>query len=173
MRRMGRTARIKGRTALLWVSWLVFATAGAAAEERGEAARREIEEVMARQEAAWNRGDLEGFCADYTEDTVFISPSGLRRGRSEVLARYRQTYPDRAAQGNLTIEILELATLDGPEVSMPGDARPVPVHAATVVGRWTLRYPDQPEKEAATGLTLLVFARDERGEWKIVRDASM
>lgn len=137
----------------------LFLAVGIAAADPASKARREIEEVMERQDAAWNRGDLEGFCASYTEDTVFITPSGLRKGRSEVLARYRERYPDRAAQGNLSIEVLELTTL--------GD------QAATVVGRWTLAYPDQPDKETATGLTLLVFVRDASGEWKILRDASM
>jgi uncharacterized protein (TIGR02246 family) len=142
-------------------------------ERRREEARREIEALITRQVGAWNRGDLEGFCADYTEDTVFASPSGLSRGRSELLKRYQERYPDRASQGKLTIEVIELATHDGVEVSMLGDARPGRVHSATVVGRWTLRYPGNPDKETASGLTLLVLVRDAGGEWKIVRDASM
>lgn len=143
------------RSFWMYLACLFFLAGGALAGSLEE----EIQEVMDRQDAAWNRGDLEGFCASYTEDTVFIAPSGLRKGRSEVLARYRERYPDRAAQGNLSIEVLEFAELGA--------------DAATVVGRWTLTYPDQPDKETATGLTLLVFVRDEAGEWKILRDASM
>lgn len=167
MRKTGRMARILVRICAFGL--LAMTVAGVSAEDgdgRREQARREIEEVMDRQDAAWNRGDLEAFCADYTEDTVFISPTGVSRSRSAVLARYKERYPDRAAQGNLSIEVLEFSTLDAPGSTGP-------VHAATVVGRWTLRYSEQPEKETATGLTLLVFARDEAGEWKILRDASM
>lgn len=143
-------------------------------ERRRAEARREIEELVARQVAAWNRGDLEAFCAEYHDGAVFVSPSGLTRGRQAVLDRYRQRYPDRAAQGELEIEILELATIDGTEVSMLGDARPGRVHGATVVGRWTLRYGGDAERETATGSTLIVFQRDAvDGGWKIVRDASM
>jgi len=147
------------RSAFMYLACLFLVAGGALAGGPAEEARREIEELMTAQDAAWNRGDLEGFCASYTEDTVFIAPSGLRRGRSEVLARYRERYPDRAAQGDLSIEVLEFATLGA--------------DAATVVGRWTLTFPDQPDKETATGLTLLVFVRDAAGEWKILRDASM
>ena len=136
-------------------------------------ARREIEDLIVRQVAAWNRGDLEGFCSEYTEDTIFISPSGLTRGREEVLARYLRRYPDRAAQGDLAIDILELATHDGTEVSLLDEARPGRVHSASVVGRWTLSFPEDTSKEPATGLTLLVLVKDDQGSWKILRDASM
>ena len=52
-------------------------------------ARLEVEARLGAQRDAWNRGDLDGFCADYADDAVFLSPSGLTRGRAEVLARYR------------------------------------------------------------------------------------
>ena len=142
-------------------------------KKRREAAQEEIEAVIERQVAAWNRGDLEGFCADYTEDTIFISSSGRTQGRQQVLERYQRRYPDRAAQGTLDIKVLDFKAHDGTEISMLGDARPSRVHSATVVGRWSLDYSDNPEKESATGLTLLVFARDPDGSWKIVRDASL
>lgn len=136
-------------------------------------AEEEVRALIKEQVASWNRGDQEGFCAYYTEDTVFLAPSGVRRGRAQVLERYQTKYPDRASQGDLTIEVLDFLPHSGTEISMLGDARPGRVHSATVAGRWTLRYPGQPDKETATGLTLMVFARDEAGDWKIVRDASM
>ena len=142
-------------------------------QRRHQEARRQIDTLIERQVGAWNRGDLEGFCAEYTEDTVFISPSGRTQGRSQVLERYRRRYPDRSAQGTLAIDILDFTGHDGTEVSMLGDARPSRIHSVSVVGRWTLEYPDDPAKETATGLTLLVFGREQDGSWKIVRDASM
>jgi hypothetical protein len=49
-----------------------------------------------------------------------------------------------------------------------GDAVPSRIHAVSVVARWTLRRPGQPD---ATGLTLLVL-RPAGGAWQIVQDAS-
>ena len=58
--------------------------------------------------------------------------------------------------------------LSGVEVTPHGDAVPGSVHGLAVAARWTLRY---PEKEPATGLTLLVLRRDGQA-WHIVQDAS-
>lgn len=140
---------------------------------RQEQAHSQVQALIDRQVEAWNTGDLEAFCAEYTEDTVFISPSGRAQGRQQVLERYRHRYPDRASRGHLTLEILDFEAHSGTEVSMLGDARPGRVHTVSVVGRWTLEYPLIPDKEAASGLTLLVLGRDSGGAWKIIRDASM
>jgi uncharacterized protein (TIGR02246 family) len=120
-----------------------------------EAVRRAVAAAIERQVQAWNRGDLEGFVSVYAEDAAFVSPTGLTRGRQALLERYRKRYPDKAAMGKLSLEILEtrLAGADG----------------VSVVARWTLAYPDKP---FASGLTLLVLHRHDDG-WKIVQDASM
>jgi peptidoglycan/xylan/chitin deacetylase (PgdA/CDA1 family) len=139
------------------------------ASRRGKEARTAARDLLARQSAAWNRGDLEAFCAVYADDATFISPSGLTRGRDEVLARYRRRYPDQAAMGSLSLEVLEIRSAEGTEVSMMGDARPSRIHGLTVTARWTLAYTD---REPATGLTLLVLRPGQAG-WHIVQDASM
>lgn len=131
-----------------------------------------IRTLLAEQSAAWSRGDVEAFVSIYAEDALFVSPTGLTRGRDEVLARYRRRYPDGAAMGRLTLEVIELRLTAGGEVSMLGDAVPGDVHGARVVARWTLSYPEGSDREEATGLTLIVFAR-RGGEWRIVEDASM
>jgi peptidoglycan-N-acetylglucosamine deacetylase len=138
--------------------------------ERRVAEAIEAVTVLLREQAeAWSRGDLEAFVSAYAEDAVFVSPSGLTRGRDEVLERYRKRYPDAAAMGRLTLEVLETRAASGAEVSMLGDAVPSRVHAVSVVARWTLAY---PEGELANGLTLLVL--QPRGDrWLIVQDASM
>jgi uncharacterized protein (TIGR02246 family) len=106
------------------------------------------------QVAAWNSGDLEAFTGSYSEDATFISPKGVSKGRSEVLARYKKNYPDKAAMGTLGFEILEARVAQG---------------AVSVAAKWTLTYPNRP---AATGHTLLVL--HPRGKsWMIVQDASM
>jgi uncharacterized protein (TIGR02246 family) len=138
-------------------------------QQRDEAqARQQVAELLARQAAAWTAGDLGAFCSVYADDALFVSPSGQTRGRLAVLERYRQRYPDRAAMGALTLEVVEARPLSGVEVTPLGDAVPGRVHALSAVARWTLRYPD---REPATGLTLLVLRR-ERDGWRIVQDAS-
>lgn len=125
--------------------------------------------LLRKQAEAWNQGDLEAFCAVYAEDAAFLSPTGLTRGRAQVLARYRQRYPDRKALGTLSFEFLETRLAKGIEYSAFGDALASRVHGVSVVARWTLAYPD---KAPATGLTLLVLHRRSDG-WEIVEDASM
>ena len=139
-------------------------------ERRLDEARRSIETLLAEQAGAWSRGDLEAFVSVYADDATFLAPSGMVRGRQAVLERYRAKYPDGAAMGALTLEVLELRPAWGMEASVLGDAEPGDVHGASVVARWTLRF---PEREPASGLTLIVFHRAAGGRWLIVQDASM
>lgn len=114
----------------------------------------QVKSVITAQAEAWNRGDLDAFCAVYAKDALFLSPSGTTRGRDQVLARYKKRYPDKKAMGTLSFEFLETresATL------------------VTVAAKWKLSYPDKP---AAQGVTLVVLQR--RGDrWEILQDASM
>lgn len=115
--------------------------------------------ALTRQAEDWNRGDLEAFTAVYADDAVFLAPSGVHRGRAEVLARYLNRYPDRAAMGTLSFEVIETRE--------SGDGSLV-----TLAARWHLAYPEESDREDASGLTLLVLRRDPEG-WKILQDASM
>lgn len=114
----------------------------------------EVLALLERQAAAWSRGDLDAFCSIYADDAVFVSPSGVTRGRAEVLARYKKKYPTAAAMGKLTLS--------------PVDVRET-AEAVSVAAKWTLEYPDKP---AATGHTVVVFRRAQN-QWRIVHDASM
>lgn len=114
----------------------------------------EVLALLDRQAAAWSRGDLDAFCSVYADDAVFVSPSGVTRGRAEVLARYKKRYATPAAMGKLTLE--------------PLDVRETP-DAVSIAAKWTLAYPDKP---AASGHTVIVFKRW-LGRWQIVHDASM
>jgi uncharacterized protein (TIGR02246 family) len=114
----------------------------------------EVLALLERQAAAWSRGDIDAFCSSYAEDAVFVSPSGVTKGKAEVVARYRKKYPTAEAMGKLT-----LAPLDVRETA----------DSVSVAAKWTLEYPGKP---AATGHTLVVFRRFD-GQWRIVQDASM
>jgi peptidoglycan/xylan/chitin deacetylase (PgdA/CDA1 family) len=136
---------------------------------RQATAREQIAALLEKQAVDWNRGDLAGFTSVYDEDAVFVSPTGITRGRAAVLERYRSRYPDRAAMGTLQLEIVELRDLWGPEITPLGDATPGGVHGASVVARWSL----QREGAApSSGHTLLVLQRSGNA-WRIVHDASM
>jgi uncharacterized protein (TIGR02246 family) len=119
-----------------------------------EAARTAaIRLVLADQQSAWNRGDLDGFMQGYwhSAELTFLGSRGVTRGWEPVLARYRQNYPDRSAMGHLDFSNLELRLLGS--------------DAAVVLGRWHLqRAHDQPG-----GVFTLVFQRFADG-WRIIHD---
>lgn len=129
-----------------------------AGDER--AAEQEIRELLARQQRAWNRGDLESFMQDYwrSEQLRFASGGEVRRGWDNTLQRYRQTYPDRSAMGLLEFESLEIDVLGA--------------DAALVFGSWRL----ERETDSPNGLFTLLFekkvAEQGSGEstWVIVAD---
>lgn len=155
---MNRPVRVSRRSespisrVALWALALAVApTLPATAADTALAA--ELASLLEVQAAAWSRGDLQTFASIYAEDALFLSPSGTTRGRAELVERYRLRYPDAAAMGRLTLEVIEVRA--GADV-------------AGVAARWTLSYEDRP---AATGLTLLVFRRA-ADTWQVVQDAS-
>ena len=105
----------------------------------------------------WNRGDLDAFAKGYknSPDILFMGQT-IQHGYGQMLARYRKSYPNKAAMGNLTFSELQVQPLDE--------------RFATVTGRFHL------ERTAAgggnaDGYYLLVFEKTKDG-WKIVRDDS-
>jgi uncharacterized protein (TIGR02246 family) len=123
---------------------------GPSESSRADAAKA----FMTEQASAWNKGDLDAFCASYSDDATFITPTGLTKGRDAVLARYKKRYPDKAAMGTLSFEFL--------------DARVAP-GSVSVMAKWSLSYPNKP---SASGSTLVVL--HPRGtSWMVVQDASM
>lgn len=138
-------------------------------QRRRQQARERILTMLEESAAAWNRGDFEAFCSDYAEDALFISPSGITRGRQAVLERYRQKYGDPAKRGQLSFEVLEVRLTSGMEANILGSAQPANLQGASLAARWTLTYPDT----ASSGLTLIVLRPRRGGTWEIVQDASM
>lgn len=117
-------------------------------------ARASILEVLDRQAAAWNRGDLDAFMADYwrSPDLVFTSGARIQRGWQTTLERYRATYGGSTeTMGRLSFSDVTVYPLDD--------------DAAWVLGRWRLERDSGP----AGGVFTLVFRRMD-GEWKIVHD---
>jgi uncharacterized protein (TIGR02246 family) len=118
-----------------------------------KADREAISAVLRAQQTAWNRGEVESFLVGYwrSPELTFSGSSGVARGWDGVRARYKRTYPDRTAMGQLDFSELEFRFL-GPD-------------AALVLGRWHLKR----EKDELGGVFTLVWERFPEG-WKIIHD---
>lgn len=116
----------------------------------------EVRALVDAQVAAWNRADLSAFCSVYAGDALFLSPSGVTRGRAAVQARYEKKYgTNTKGMGKLAIEPIEIRVMDG---------------AVTIAARWKLSFREKPP---ASGSTLIVFHKKPNGGWELVQDASM
>jgi len=118
-----------------------------------DAAPATVTAILNEQQAAWNRGDVEGFMKGYWNSTevTFAGSSGITRGWQPVLARYRKNYPDQQAMGQLDFSEL--------------DVHPLGKDAALVLGRWHL----QRSSGELGGIFTLVFQRFPEG-WRIIHD---
>lgn len=71
---------------------LAFATPAAAAPS-AEQEKAAIRDVIARMEAAWNRGDFRGYMAGFADpDVVFVSRGKFRDGWQGTLDHYIRDY---------------------------------------------------------------------------------
>jgi beta-aspartyl-peptidase (threonine type) len=115
--------------------------------------REAISAVLRAQQTAWNGGDVDTFLVGYwrSPELTFSGGTGVARGWDGVLARYKKSYPDRGAMGQLDFSGLEFRFL-GPD-------------AALVLGRWHLKR----EKDDLGGVFTLVWQRFPDG-WKIIHD---
>ena len=112
-----------------------------------------VRAVIKVQEAAWNRGDIDGYMNGYARSgkTIFVSGDKVTRGWQTVRDRYKKKYNTREKMGALTLSELEVTPLSG--------------EAALVLGRWSLkRKADNPH-----GRFTLLFRRTPEG-WRIVLD---
>jgi beta-aspartyl-peptidase (threonine type) len=116
----------------------------------------EIEAVCRAQEAAWNRGDLDGFMsAGYlrSDELTFYSGGNVSHGYQSMLEHYKQSY---SAQGK---EMGKLAFTDLDPLPLDGEH-------AILRGRWHL---DFANKDDVGGLFTLVFVHTADG-WRIAHD---
>ncbi len=133
--------------------FIVFGTIASLSPASACDDRYVLERVLMDQQAAWNEGNIESFMRGYWKSPRlrFASGGNVTHGWLETLRGYHERYPDRAAMGRLSFELLEINLLSDDN--------------ATVFGRWSLmRANDRPG-----GLFTLMFKKIE-GEWKIVSD---
>jgi uncharacterized protein (TIGR02246 family) len=113
----------------------------------------EIRAVIQAQQAAWNRGDIDGFMNGYARarSTIFVSEDSVRRGWQTVRDRYRKKYSNREKMGTLIFSDIEIT--------------PLSPDSAVVLGRWQLKR----SKDRPHGRFTLIFRRTNDG-WRIVHD---
>jgi hypothetical protein len=112
-----------------------------------------LRQLLDRQVAAWNEGDVDGFMEGYwkSEETSFSGTSGVTRGWQGLHDRYKRNYPDRATMGKLTFGKIEVT--------------PLCADAAMILGEWHL----EREQKPVGGVFTLVARKFPEG-WRIIHD---
>jgi len=138
------------RTFLLVISLLMNVFVIAQSKDQ-----RAITKLLAEQDLAWNRGDLEGFMKGYwkNDSLMFIGKNGITYGWQQTLDNYKKGYPDTTAMGKLDFEYIEMKQLSNTYFF--------------VVGKWHLT---RTIGNLAGAFTLLL--KKINNTWVIVKDHS-
>lgn len=115
--------------------------------------KQAIARVLDSQRMAWNRGDIDAFMQTYwkSDSLLFVGKSSPNYGWQTTLDNYKKRYPDKAAMGTLSFNILKIDLLDKTHAFM--------------LGQWNLARAEKP----VGGYFTLLF-RKISGQWKIVAD---
>jgi ketosteroid isomerase-like protein len=119
--------------------------------------RDELEcvKVLTKQQAAWNKADLDTFAIGYknSPEIIFVG-SSVSRGFDQMLATYKKNYPTKETMGTLTFTDLEPHVLDD--------------KFAVILGHYKL---ERSKKGGgnAEGIFSLVMEKTKDG-WKIIVD---
>ncbi len=137
---------------LFIVLLIVFSSIISLAQNKDELA---IRKVLNNQVIAWNAGNVDKFMNTYwqSDSLMFIGKSGVTYGWQSTLENYKKHYPDTAAMGQLTFNLLEI--------------KPLATFVYFVVGKWHLQ---RTIGNIEGYFTLLL--RKINGKWLIVADHS-
>ena len=117
----------------------------------GQADESSIRQLMAEQEAAWDRGDIPGFMGAYADSICFHSPKGNTCGKQQVTENYMRSYPTPEHMGDLQFGIHEVV--------------PAGADHAWLSGSWALHR----KADTLQGAFALLWVRQAEG-WRILRD---
>ncbi|SHE99578.1 YybH family protein [Flavisolibacter ginsengisoli] len=140
------------RLKLLFTAILFVSASISQAQSKDE---QQIRNLLQTQVEAWNRGDLEAFMQTYwkSDSLMFIGKNGIKWGWNETLANYKKGYPDTAAMGKLSFNIIQVKRLS--------------VMYCYVVGKWMLT---RSIGDISGHYDLLL--RKIKGRWVIISDHS-
>jgi uncharacterized protein (TIGR02246 family) len=118
-------------------------------------AEGDIRSVIEAQQAAWNRGDIDGFMTSYeaSDATTFVGAT-VTHGYQQVLENYHRRYPTKAKMGQLAFSELDVKLLGA--------------DYASVIGKWHLTRTADAGGDVG-GIFTLLF-RKTAGGWKIILD---
>lgn len=130
----------------------ILFSAHIAAQSKSEKA---ILQILDRQTADWNRGNIDAFMKGYWENDslMFIGKSGVTYGWANTLSNYKKGYPDTTAMGKLTFTLIQVKKLSGKYYH--------------VTGKWFLK---RSVGDVGGHYTLLF--RKIGGRWVIISDHS-
>lgn len=122
---------------------------------RSQPVDRTLRTIMDAQVVAWNQGNLEAFMEPYwkNDSLAFIGKNGITYGWKNTLERYKKSYPNPAAMGKLTFDILHIQKAGN--------------RYRYVTGKWMLKR----DAGDLSGHFTLLFKRM-NGAWVIISDHS-
>lgn len=137
---------------------LVATSAPARAQTKDSMLQFQLSDELKKNATAWNRGDLDGFLANYvtTDDFTYVSGGQIVKGFDALKERYAKRYGDSPeSMGKLSFSDIDVWRL--------AEDR------ALLVGRWKLDREDAAEKRTDDGVFTLVMVKDGT-DWKIFHD---
>ena len=114
-----------------------------------------IRDILARQTASWNKGNLEEFMDGYwkSDSLMFIGQSGVTYGYDNTLNNYKRNYSNADKMGTLSFDLIKVQRLS-PEYFF-------------VVGKWHLK-----RNAGDVGGHYNLLFRKIDGKWVIIADHS-
>jgi ketosteroid isomerase-like protein len=142
---------VRGTWWVVTVALVACATPGAGSPDL----QQQVETMLSRSAADWNRGDLAGFMSDYARDslTSYVEGGHVRYGWQRLYDRYQARYfaPGKSRDSLTFAEVR---------------ARPLAADLALCTARFELRRGDSI---TASGPFTLILAR-RGGRWLILHD---
>jgi ketosteroid isomerase-like protein len=114
-----------------------------------------IRSILADQTVQWNKGDIDAFMKGYwnNDSLLFVGKNGPTYGYQKTLSNYKKSYPDAAAMGKLSFELLKVQQLS-PDCYF-------------VLGKWALT-----RSIGNVGGAYTLIFRKINNQWVIVSDHS-
>ncbi len=107
---------MRGWTRVVVACVLVLSAWPARADDAGD-----IKQVLIKQVADWNRGDVDAFMKGYKNapDTTFIGAT-LQQGWAPIADRYKKAYSSKDAMGTLSFDSLNVRMLGAEHAVVTG-----------------------------------------------------